>query len=62
MISLINNFAKLIANCEFVKFCLVGLSGVVVSLSSLWFLTEVLNLFYAVSAAIATILAISNNF
>ena len=45
-----------------VKFCLVGLSGVVVSVASLWLLTDVIGLFYVVSAIVAHVLSVTNNF
>jgi len=47
---------------RFVKFCLVGGSGVVVNMGLLWLLTEVVGLFYLVSAAIAIETSIINNF
>lgn len=47
---------------RFGKFCLVGLTGVIISMASLWFFTEVLNFFYIISGIIASGLSISNNF
>lgn len=46
----------------FVKFCLVGLSGVGVNLGLLWCLTEILGLFYLCSAAISVEISIISNF
>ena len=47
---------------RFFKFCIVGLSGIVVSESVLWFFTEIKSLFYLISAVLSTELAIINNF
>jgi len=47
---------------RFVKFCLVGGSGVLVNMGLLWLLTEVAGLFYLVSSAVAVECAILNNF
>ena len=47
---------------RFVKFCLVGGSGVLVNMGLLWFLTEIVGLFYLLSSAIAVETAIVNNF
>ena len=47
---------------RFLKFCLVGGSGVLVNMGLLWLLTEVAGLFYLVSSAIAVECAIVNNF
>ncbi|MFO8102334.1 MAG: glycosyltransferase family 2 protein [Dehalococcoidia bacterium] len=47
---------------RFIKFCLVGLSGVVVNLGILALLTEVAGVFYAFSNAVAVELSIINNF
>jgi dolichol-phosphate mannosyltransferase len=44
------------------KFCAVGLSGIVVDLGVLWTLTEVYRTYYLYSAAIAVECAIANNF
>jgi dolichol-phosphate mannosyltransferase len=48
--------------CRLVKFCLVGLSGVVVSVVSLWFFTDVAGLFYVISAILSHIFSVTNNF
>jgi len=47
---------------RFLKFCLVGASGVVVNLGLLWILTEVAGLFYLVSAAFSIEISILSNF
>ncbi|MBN2186892.1 MAG: glycosyltransferase family 2 protein [Dehalococcoidia bacterium] len=47
---------------RFIKFCLVGSSGVLVNMGLLWLLTEVAGLFYLASAAIAIGASIINNF
>jgi len=47
---------------RFIKFCLVGLSGVLVNEGLLWLLTEGLGLFYVFSAAISIETAILTNF
>ncbi len=47
---------------RFVKFCVVGLSGVVVNMFFLWFFTEILKLFYLLSSPLAIELSILNNF
>jgi len=47
---------------RFIKFGLVGLSGVGVGLGSQWLLTDKLGLFYIASGAIAFVLAATNNF
>jgi dolichol-phosphate mannosyltransferase len=47
---------------RFLKFCLVGLSGVGVNMSLLWLLTEFAGLFYILSAAIGIETSITNNF
>jgi len=47
---------------RFVKFCLVGLSGVLVNVGLLWLLTEFAGLFYLVSAAISIETSIISNF
>ncbi|MFC2022971.1 glycosyltransferase [Chloroflexota bacterium] len=47
---------------RFGKFCLVGLSGVVVNTGLLWLLTEGAGLFYLLSAAIAIETAIVSNY
>ena len=43
-------------------FCLVGLSGVFVNMGILWLLTEVIQLYYLISAAFAIELSIISNF
>ncbi|MDM8000434.1 MAG: GtrA family protein [Dehalococcoidia bacterium] len=45
-----------------VKFCLVGLSGVFVSVGTLWLLTDVAGLFYVMSAILSHVLSVTNNF
>jgi len=47
---------------RFLKFCLVGLSGVVVNMGLLWLLTEFGGLFYLLSAAISIETSIISNF
>jgi dolichol-phosphate mannosyltransferase len=47
---------------RFVKFCVVGLSGVGVNMFFLWFFTEILKLFYLLSSPLAIELSILNNF
>lgn len=47
---------------RFIKFCLVGLSGVVINLGLLWLLTEPIGLFYVLSYIIAIEASIINNF
>jgi len=47
---------------RFFKFCIVGLSGVVVSETVLWFFTEITSISYLVSAVLSSELAIVNNF
>jgi dolichol-phosphate mannosyltransferase len=47
---------------RFVKFCLVGASGVLVNMGLLWLLTEFAGLFYLVSAAISIESSIISNF
>ena len=47
---------------RFGKFCLVGLSGVLVNMGLLWLLTEVAGLFYLLSAAIGIETSIVSNF
>ncbi|MCL0075835.1 GtrA family protein, partial [Dehalococcoidia bacterium] len=47
---------------RFVKFCLVGLSGVLVHLGLLYLLTEFVGLFYLVSAVISIQSSIISNF
>ncbi|KUO41189.1 MAG: hypothetical protein AVW06_01660 [Hadesarchaea archaeon DG-33-1] len=47
---------------RFLKFCLVGLSGVGVNLGLLWSLTEFLGLFYLLSAVVSVEASILSNF
>ncbi len=47
---------------RFVKFCLVGFSGVLVNMGLLWLLTEFAGLFYLLSAAISIETSILTNF
>ena len=47
---------------RFLKFCLVGLSGVFVNMGLLWSLTEIAGLFYLLSAAISIETSIISNF
>ena len=47
---------------RFVKFCLVGASGVLVNMGLLWLLTEFAGLFYLISAAISIESSIISNF
>jgi dolichol-phosphate mannosyltransferase len=47
---------------RFVKFCLVGASGVLVNMGLLWLLTEFAGLFYLLSAAISIESSILSNF
>ncbi len=47
---------------RFAKFCLVGLSGILINLGLLWLLTEFAGLFYLISAAISIESSIISNF
>ena len=47
---------------RFIKFCVVGSTGVFVNMFFLWFFTEIAGLFYVISSPIAVELAIINNF
>ena len=47
---------------RFAKFCVVGLSGIVVNMFFLWFFTEVVKIFYLFSSFLAIELSIMNNF
>ncbi|MBI4186606.1 MAG: glycosyltransferase [Chloroflexi bacterium] len=47
---------------RFAKFCLVGFSGVLVNMGLLWLLTEVVGLFYLLSAAFSIETSIITNF
>jgi len=48
--------------CRLVKFCLVGLSGVVVGIGTLKLFTDFVGLHYVASAIIAQILSVTSNF
>lgn len=45
-----------------IKFGLVGLSGVGISIGILWLFTDVVGLFYIISAVVAHVLSVNNNF
>ncbi len=45
-----------------IKFGLVGGSGIAVDIGALWLFTDVVGIFYIASAAIASILSVTNNF
>lgn len=47
---------------RFFKFCMVGLSGIVISEGVLWFFTEIASLLYLISAVLSSELVIINNF
>jgi len=47
---------------RFIKFCLVGASGILVNMGLLWLLTELAGLFYLLSAAISIETSIITNF
>lgn len=47
---------------RFLKFCVVGLSGVGVNMFFLWFFTEIVKIFYLFSSPLAIELSIMNNF
>jgi dolichol-phosphate mannosyltransferase len=47
---------------RFLKFCVVGLSGVGVNMFFLWFFTEILKIFYLFSSPLAIELSVLNNF
>jgi dolichol-phosphate mannosyltransferase len=47
---------------RFIKFCLVGISGILVNMGLLWLLTEFAGLFYLLSAAISIETSIVSNF
>ena len=44
------------------KFCLIGGSGICIDIGGLWLFTEVVGIFYIASAAITSILSVTNNF
>ena len=54
--------ARLGGTVRFIKFCLVGLSGVLVNEGLLWLFTEGVGLFYIISAAISIETSILTNF
>ena len=60
--SLISSLAINRETIRFLKFCVVGLSGVVVNMFFLWAFTERLKVFYLFSSLIAIELSIINNF
>ncbi len=47
---------------RFLKYCLVGASGVLVNMALLWLFTELVGLYYLVSSAIAVEISIVTNF
>lgn len=47
---------------RFVKFCLVGASGVLINMFFLWFLTEKVGMYYLVSSLIAIEISILSNY
>ncbi len=47
---------------RFIKFCIVGTSGFFVNQFFLWFLTEIIGIYYIFSSIFAIELAIGNNF
>ena len=47
---------------KFLKFGLVGISGIAVNMGMLWLLTELAGLYYLISSLIAIFLSILNNF
>ena len=47
---------------RFIKFGIVGTSGIVVNMGILWFLTEMMGLHYLMSSVAAILLSILNNF
>lgn len=47
---------------QFMKFCLIGSIGTVISVAVLYFLTEFFNVFYMTSALFAFIVSVTNNF
>lgn len=48
--------------CEFIKFCIVGASGLAINLFVTYFCTEYIGIWYIISNIIAQIIAITNNF
>ena len=47
---------------QFLKFALVGLTGTLIHLAILYYLTEFLGIYYLISAVVAFVVASSNNF
>lgn len=47
---------------RFVKFGIVGGSGILVNMGFLWFFTDIIGIFYVVSSVLAIFLAMINNF
>lgn len=56
-----NNLLRL-CNSRFLKFCIVGGSGVIVNMGLLWLLTEIAGLYYLISSAISIETSIVTNF
>ncbi|NOZ63051.1 MAG: GtrA family protein [Calditrichaeota bacterium] len=63
-----NFFAKIKSQVQkyglmrFVKFGIVGGSGVVVNMFFLWLFTDIFRIYYLISSAVAIFLAMTNNF
>lgn len=49
-------------NKRFLKFCIVGATGIVVNMGILWYLTEIAGLYYMISSAIGITTSIFTNF
>lgn len=47
---------------RFIKFGIVGGSGILINMGFLWFFTEIVGLFYLISSVLAIALAMINNF
>ncbi len=47
---------------RFIKFSIVGGSGILVNMSILWFFTEIVGLYYLISSVLAVALAMISNF
>ena len=47
---------------RFIKFGIVGGSGIIVNMAMLWFFTEIVGLYYLLSSVLAIFLSIMNNF
>jgi dolichol-phosphate mannosyltransferase len=61
------NFSKLASKfgfdlIRFIKFGIVGGSGILVNMGFLWFFTEIAGLYYLISSVLAIALAMINNF